>query len=197
MDTTTDVLEPTAASVATTAAEATAGQVMGEGATGPVAAPAADRPAASSNRLLLVVVGGVAALVVVALAVVLLLPRGEATYPAGSPEAAFQAYLAAAETNDLEATYQAMSPRVRASWTYDEFVNERSMFGSSYGRRNVWIDSVDRRDDRAVLHVTIEWMYGEGLTASRSYDRDIALSMVLVDGTWYIDQRVVDSTLRY
>lgn len=159
--------------------------------------PAADRPAPSSNRLLLIVGGAVAALVVVALAVVLLLPRNEPAYPAGSPEAAFQAYLVAGDAYDLEATYQAMSPRVRQTWTYDQYTTDRSMYGRGSGRRNIWIDSVDRMDGKAVLHVTIEWISGDGLAASRWYDRDIPVAMVLVDGTWYIDQRIVDATLRY
>jgi hypothetical protein len=90
-----------------------------------------------------------------------------------------------------------MSPRVRQTWTYDQFVSERGMYGSGSGRRNVWIDSVGRTVERAVLHLTVEWLSGEGLTASSWYDRDIAVAMVLDDGSWYIDQRIVDSTLRY
>lgn len=157
----------------------------------------APRPSAGSTRLLLLVAAGVAALVVVALAVALLLPRGAPTYPAGSPEAAFQAWLTAAEDADYEAIYAAFSPRVRATWTYDQYLSERGMYGESGGRRLVWIDSVDRRNDQAVLHVTVEYRSGEGLSTSRWYDRDIRVPMVLVDGTWYLDQRLIDTGLRY
>lgn len=156
-----------------------------------------ERTEQSSNRLLLVIGLGVGALVVAAVAIVLLLPRSGPTYPAGSPEAAFQAYLIASEAYDFETAYQAFSPRVRATWSYDDFARERNMYGYGGNKRSVWIDSVDRHGDRAVLGLTIEWVSGEGLTSSRGYDRDVRIAMILDDGTWYIDQSLMDTPLNY
>jgi len=156
-----------------------------------------ERPGPSSTRPLLAIGFGIGVLVFVALVVVLLLPRTGPTYPAGSPEAVFQAYLAAADAYDLEAAYQAFSPRMRATWSYGEFARERNMYGYGGNKRSVWIDSVDRSGDRAILHLTIEWVSGDGLTASRWYDRDVRIAMVLDDGTWYIDQGLIDTPLNY
>jgi len=151
-----------------------------------------DRPGTGANRLLAIVGLGIAALVVVALTLVFLLPRSEPSYPPGSPEAAFQAYLAASDAGDIEAAYAALSPRVRARWTYDAYVREADMYGSQAGGRRVYIDRVVRiGDEQATLHLTIEWMGGAGLTTSRWYERDVRIRMVSVDGTWYVDQALI------
>ena len=151
-----------------------------------------DRSGAGSNRLLVIVGLAIAAVVVVALTLVFLLPRSEPSYPPGSPEAAFQAYLAAFDAGDIEAAYAAFSPRVRARWTYDAYVREADMSGSYAGGRRVYIDRVVRiGDEQATLHLTIEWMSGAGLTTSRRYERDVRIRMVSVDGTWYVDQALI------
>jgi len=151
-----------------------------------------DRSGTGSNRLLVIVGLGIAAVVVVALTLVFLLPRSEPSYPPGSPEAAFQAYLAASDAGDIEAAYAAFSPRVRAGWTYDAYVREADLYGSYAGERRVYIDRVVRiGEEQATLHLTIEWMSAAGLTTSHWYERDVRIRMVSVGGTWYVDQALL------
>lgn len=161
------------------------------------AAPAQDAPTArpagtGSGRLLLAIGVGVVALVGVAIALVLLLPRAEPTYPAGSPEAAFVAYLRASDADDLESAYAALSPQIRASWPYAAYVSEHDMAGPYADTRRVYIDRAEpTADDRVTLHLTLEWSSGEGLTASRWYERDVRIRMVRVEGAWYVDQTLI------
>lgn len=127
-------------------------------------------------------------LVVLALVVAVVLPPRPATYPAGSPEARFQAFYSAWEARDLDTAYALLSAEVRASITPAEY---RRMDDEM-----VWVRSQDRRvlllaseitADRAVLDLRVETFSSGGLGGQRySYDQSIRL--VREDGEWFIDQ---------
>jgi hypothetical protein len=148
--------------------------------TGPVSGP------------LVVAVGLVVGLVVVAVVAVLLVGQGSPrTYPAGSPEAAFQAYLQAYDADDLETAHGAFSTQVRKTWSYETYVRDTTSWGGSSTDPRVWIDSVTTSGDEATLHLTIEWSSGSGIGASRWYDRNVEIRMVSENGGWFIGQRLI------
>jgi hypothetical protein len=164
-------------------------------ATQPISAP---HPTASLDRRILVGGGALAILFVAILAVALVVGARPASYPAGSPEAAFQAFVQASETGDTEAAYALLSPRIRSTWTYTAFDQQQRMYGDGGDRTLVYIDrTVSRGDDAVALYLTIEHVYGEGLTSSRWTERDVPVRMALVDGTWYVDQALAGTQEMY
>jgi hypothetical protein len=147
--------------------------------------------AAGPSRALFGVTIALVALAVIAMVVVVLGDRaGSATYPAGSPEAAFQSYLQAFDDGDAEAAYAALSTRVRASWSYDQYLQDQDTFGKWQPERQVWIDSVERDGDRATLHLTVEYRSGSGLNIS-TWSNTQDVRMTLEDDDWRVDQRIV------
>jgi hypothetical protein len=154
-------------------------------ATRPLTAPHSN--AGIDRRIVLI---GVGLVVVIGAAFVAALLIGDrsATYPADSPEAAYVAFLDAWEADDVATAYAALSPRIRAARTYDEYAIYRGMYRDPDERRAVYIEGVERDGERATLRSTIEHVYGTGLTASRWSETDVAVHMVQVDGTWYVDQ---------
>lgn len=155
------------------------------------AAPVAPKTAGPSRPIVWLTIALVV-LAVVAVAVVLLGGRAApATYPADSPEAAYQAYLAAYDDPDPAVAYAALTQRVRDSWPYDEYLRARDTSGWQWQQdHRVWIDRVDRSSDRATLHLTIEFSSGTGLNTSTWTDRR-EVRMALEDGGWRIDQPLV------
>jgi hypothetical protein len=154
------------------------------------AAPVAPRTAGPSRPILWLTIA-LLALAVVAVAVVLLGGRASpATYPAGSPEAAYQAYLAAFDDPDPAIAYASLSRGVRARWPYDEYLMARdSASWQMQQDHRTWIDRVERSGDRATLHLTFEFSSGSGLNTSTWSDHR-EVRMVLEDGEWRIDQRL-------
>ncbi len=141
-----------------------------------------------SLRHILIISGLVVGLVVIAAVTVLVVaPRGPATYAPGSPEAAFQQYLAAYDSGDLDAAYASFSSRVRSTTSSSQYLDEVSMYDRGDQERAIWIDTVDRADGRATLHLTIEEFYSSGLT-SDSYRYGVTVRMVSEDGTWNVDE---------
>ena len=153
------------------------------------AAPVSPRTTGPSRPILWLTIALVAP-AVVAVAVVLLGGRvTPATYPADSPEAAFQAYLNAYDGPDPAAAYAALTKRVRDTWPYDEYVMETSKWQTGQDHRT-WIDRVERSGGRATLCLTIEYSSGNGLSTSTWTDHR-QVRMALEDGAWRIDQRLV------
>jgi hypothetical protein len=153
-------------------------------------APAAHQATGPSRSLLWVTIALIV-LAVVAMVVVILGGRsGPATYPAGSPEAAFQAYLAAYEGADPAAAYAALSTRIREAWPYDDYVQARDSYRSWQQDQRVWIDRSERAGEQATLFLTIETRYGSGIGANTSTDHR-EVRMTLEDGSWRVDQRLV------
>jgi hypothetical protein len=148
-------------------------------------------PSAGSARFprsVLLVGAAIAALVIIALVVAVALPRTPVTYPAGSPEAAFQDYYSAWESGDIEAAYRHLSPGVTADLdlsTYRRLDSEQS-WQRQQDRRLV-LQGVDVTGERAVLHLRVDEFSGGGLGGQRSsFERSVRL--VRQDGAWLIDE---------
>lgn len=134
---------------------------------------------------------GIVALVAIAVIVAVTLPKAPATYPAGSPEAAFQAYYQAWETGDTDAAYTSLSSDVRHDLTSDEYRRRDS--------EQSWQRDEDRRvillhseiiGDRAVLDLRVDQFREGGLGGDR-YSSDRSVRLVREDGVWLIDEPLV------
>jgi hypothetical protein len=140
-------------------------------------------------------VGGVALLLVATVAIVLLAGnRPPQTYPAGSPEAALQAYLQAWEARDLDRAWEFFSTSARGSVTLDEYRRQArdypDMAGAGGPSRRVFIDQTTVTGDRAELQLTIEETYIQGLGVGRNrYSQRLA--MVRESGQWRLDQLIM------
>jgi hypothetical protein len=163
-----------------------------------IATPAA--PSAGSTgfpRSVLVAGVALAALIVVALIAALALPHSPATYPAGSPEAAFQEFYQAWESRDLEGAYAHLSAAVRADLSlagYRLLDSERSWQRDQ--DRRVVLTGTETAGDRATLQLRVDEFYGGGLGAQRSsWDRSVTL--VREDGGWMIDEPLVGLETAY
>lgn len=154
-------------------------------ATQPLTAP---HPSTGIDRRIVLIGVGLVIVIGAAFVAALLIGDRPATYPADSPEAAYVAFLDAWEADDVATAYAALSPRIRTARTFDEYETYRAMYRDPGERRAVYIEGVERDGDRATLRLTIEHVYGSGLTASRWTETDIPVRMVRVDGTWYVDE---------
>lgn len=151
------------------------------------APPARSRPPRS------VLLAGLAIVTLVAIAVIVAvaLPDEPATYPAGSPEAAFQTFYQAWEAGDTDTAYAAMSSDVKRDITSDEYrqMDSEQSWQRDEDRRVVLLKS-EVTGDRAVLDLRVDQFYQGGLGGDRySYDRSVRL--VREDGVWLIDEPLV------
>lgn len=155
------------------------------------AASAPPVPHTGLPRSILAAGVGLVALVGLALIVGLVVPRGPTAYPAGSPEAAFQAYYDAWEARDLETALSHFSPAIRADLdlaTYKRLDTEQS-WQRDQDRRIVLL-GVDLGDDVATLHVRVDEFYPGAFGGGRSsFERSV--QMARTDGTWTIDEPLV------
>lgn len=142
------------------------------------------------GRGLLLVVLAAFAIAVAAIALVLLRGDRQASFPSGSPEAAYQAYLTAWADGDRDATWDALSSSVRASWPKQEYLDAAAMKYSSPDDAAISIDRSTVNGDRATLRVTIERVYRNGLQSSRSRS-SFDVRLVREEGAWRIDQRLM------
>jgi hypothetical protein len=147
-------------------------------------------------RPVLIVAGAVLVLVAAAIAAVATLGSRTATYPAGSPEAAFQDYLAAFDEGDYEASYAYFSDAVKARLPYGQYVDECTSRAASGEDVRVIIERADLSGERATLRLVIERYYADGLQSSR-YRSPGEVRLVRVDGRWRIDQRMVGAEPSY
>lgn len=168
---------------------------MGES-TGAVPTDAGKAGARGPVRPVLIVVGAVLVLVAAAIASVATLGSRTATYPAGSPEAAFQSYLAAFVERDYEASYAYFSDTVKARLPYGQYVDECTSRAVSGEEVRVIIERADVSGERATLRLVIERYYANGLQSSR-YRSPGEVRLVRVDGRWLIDQRMVGAEPSY
>lgn len=153
----------------------------------------ATAPPARSGPPRSVLVAGLAivALVAIAVIVAVALPDEPATYPAGSPEAAFQVYYQAWERGDGEAAYASLSSDVKGDITSAEYRRRDSeqSWQRDEDRRVVLLRS-EITGDRAVLDLRVDQFHEGGLGGDRySYDRSVRL--VREDGVWLIDEPLV------
>ena len=142
------------------------------------------------------VIGGVVLLLVIAsvVAALTLGSRGEVTFPAGSPEAAFQAYYRAYQAGDLTTAYSYFSRGVQQQLSREEYAR-LAAYGPSMAppgaiQRLTITGAVTHPTGSATLYVTVEQVSGSGLNVSRfSYDRQIW--MVQEDGAWKVGEALL------
>jgi len=156
---------------------------------------ASSAPAASSAaprrsvRGPVALVGGLALTFVLLSVIVLASNRGPAVYPVGSPEAAFQRYLAAWNAGDYPGAYAAFSARIRTRVTLEEYRTMAPRYGynSSDQQRVVLLNSkVD--DATATLNLRVEhWTPGGGLSGGSSWSVSTSVAMLKETGAWYVD----------
>jgi hypothetical protein len=155
----------------------------------PASAPAPIR--SGPPRSVLAAAAGIVALVVVAVVVAVALPDQPTSYPAGSPEAAFQGYYEAWEAGDIDAAYAHLSSDVARELTQDEYrrMDAEQSWQRQEDRRVVLLHS-EITGDRAVLDLRVDQFYEGGLGGDRySYERSVRL--VREDGVWLVDEPLV------
>lgn len=146
-------------------------------------------------RSLALIGAGIAALVVAAVAVVLLAgDRRAEVFPADTPQGTFQRYLAAFEEGDVEAAYAFLSSRVQERVSFDDYERQFDDYSLGYPDggpvRQVLFNQATGGDDRTTLHLTIDELYGEGLSTSRN-SYGIQVRMVREAGEWRVDEPLV------
>lgn len=142
-------------------------------------------------RSVLLVGAAIVALIVVALAVAVAFPRTPTTYPAGSPQAAFQDFYGAWERGDLDTAYAHLSSAVRSGLTLERYrgLNSDQSWQRTQDRRLV-LTGVDTTGDRATLHVRSDEFTGGGIGGQR-YSSDREVRLVREAGSWLIDEPLV------
>lgn len=159
--------------------------------TGPVTPATPRAPSSPGVRRTVILLGGVILAVVLAgMVVVLAAGRPAATYPAGSPEAAFQGFFTAWQARDLDAAYLSFSDRIRGQVTPDEFRRMDADFSwaRDSDRRVVLVGSVVT-GDRATLDLRIDEFSSGGLLGGGgtwSWERSIPL--IRENGAWHVDE---------
>jgi hypothetical protein len=143
------------------------------------------RQPGKARRTWLAAAIAIAALIAIAaVAVVLVGSRENATYEAGSPEAAVQEYVEAWATGDADAAWGMLTPRVQKWLDEREF---RATLSWEEGRPSrVWIE--ERRDlpDWVTLTLSVERSW-DGLFGPSRETESTHVKLVEVDGAWRID----------
>jgi hypothetical protein len=147
--------------------------------------------AASTTRSKLIIGGAIAlgaVLAIAAIGAIILRPAAAAVYQAGSPEAAFQAYLIEYDGGDLDAAYNRFSASVRSQHSFPDYRQVVSNYAwQDADDPRVVLDRVDRTGDTAVLHIRVERFTADGLGGNRtSYEQ--AIRLVHEVGAWKIDE---------
>lgn len=147
-------------------------------------------PGAPGVRRLALLLGGlILGVAIVAALVVALSSRPPATYSAGSPEAALQAYLLAWQANDLDAAYAALSEQVHGVITAADY---RMMAGNwSVGRaddRRIVLTDSHVNGDRARLDLRIDELSSGGGVGGNVWSRETSVALVRESGAWRIDE---------
>ena len=147
----------------------------------------------TSTRAVLGIAAGILAILVLSVVVVLVAGgRGSQQFPAGSPESALQAYLAAHEDGDYEVAYGHFSADVRDQVSQAEYrQTSRDLHGFQPPelRRAVYIGEVEPDGERASVHLTVEEWYGDPFGGTSRSEREVR--MVREDGDWKIDEPLI------
>lgn len=142
-------------------------------------------------RSVLVTTVAIVALVVVAVLVAVFLPERPASYPAGSPEAAFQVYYDAWSAGDLETAYAGLSSAIRADLdpdTYRRLDGEQSWQRTQ--DRRVVLTGADITGERALLRLRID-QFSSGPFGGDRYSEERTVRMVREGGAWLIDEPLI------
>ena len=144
-------------------------------------------------RSVLLVGAAVVALVVATVAVVLLTNgRDSAQFAADTPEGALQRYLSAFDEGDLAAAYEYFSSDVTDEMSFEAYEATVRMYdpGTTDRTRRALFDGRLGDGDAVRLALTVEEIYGEGLSASSNqYHREVR--MVRQSDGWRIDEPLV------
>lgn len=152
-------------------------------------------PQSRSARSVTVIAGLVLLLVIVAVVISLTFEStGPASYPAGSPESAFQRYFRAFDEGDTETAYSFFTARVRNQMSYDDFTWYAGT-STQYQKPAefdtvVRIERVERTDERAILHLTVEEVSGSGINVNR-YTFERRIRMLQEEGNWKLDEPLI------
>jgi hypothetical protein len=134
--------------------------------------------------------GAVLALALVAALVALASPRTAPTSPAGSPEAAFQAFYTAWQERNLEAAYALLSDRLRAQATLDQYRQMDRDFG--WGReqdRRVTLAGSRVNGEHATLDLQVEDFHSGGpLGGGWTSTWKTSVPLIHEGGAWHIDE---------
>ena len=156
------------------------------------ASSAPDVSATGSRRGLrgpVAIVGGLVIVVVVLVAVVFASGRGPAVYPVGSPEAAFQRYVAAWEVSDYPGAYAMFSLRIRSQVTLEDYRSMAPKYGyDTSSQQRVVLLNAKVGETTATLSLRVEhWSQGGGLGGGSSWSSTTSVAMVKEAGTWHVD----------
>lgn len=129
-----------------------------------------------------------------AVAAITLGSRGPASFPADSPQEAFQSYYRAYQNQDTDIAYQYFSQRVQRQVSLDEYsriVGSSGLYTSTDERNaRILVDRVEQSDDRATLYLIKEMFVGTGINATQfSSERQVRL--VREGGAWKIDDALM------
>jgi hypothetical protein len=148
----------------------------------------ASRPRSGATIRPTLLAGGVlvAALVVIVIGVVDLNEgRRDATYPADSPEAAFQAYVRDWTSGEVDAAWAMVSASARERISAERFRSANLRRSDEPWR--VWIDDSAIESDRAVLYLSLESIVDDGLLGRDRIRESRRMTLVREDGRWVID----------
>lgn len=129
-----------------------------------------------------------------AVAAITLGSRGPASFPADSPQEAFQSYYRAYQNQDTDIAYQYFSQRVQRQVSLEEYsriVGSSGLYTSTDERNaRILVDRVEQSDDRATLYLIKEMFVGTGINATQfSSERQVRL--VREGGAWKIDDALM------
>lgn len=129
-----------------------------------------------------------------AVAAITLGSRGPASFPADSPQEAFQSYYRAYQNQDTDIAYQYFSQRVQRQVSLEEYsriVGSSGLYTSPDERNaRILVDRVEQSDDRATLYLIKEMFVGTGINATQfSSERQVRL--VREGGAWKIDDALM------
>lgn len=146
------------------------------------------------DRSLVLVAGGVVAVTILAIVVVLVAGgRQPETFPADTPEGTIQRYLSAFDAGDHAAAYDFFSTEVRRRMSLDDYTLMVDQTGHDFGGAQtgrVLFDTVDVSGDTARVRLTVERIYGDGLSTSTSRSTS-EIRLVREAGAWRIDEPLV------
>jgi predicted lipid-binding transport protein (Tim44 family) len=145
----------------------------------------------NSTRSITYIAAGVLALLVAGAVVVLLAgARSPTAFPADSPQAAMQRYLAAWDDRDYATAYGLFSSRVQERGSlaaFERAAKSGGVGGSPDITQAVLIDGAEIDGNEATVHLTVEERYRDELTID-TFRSPREVLLVREDGSWKIDQ---------
>lgn len=148
------------------------------------------RPMSSTGRWLALVASATLAVTAVAALVVVVAGRTPRTLPADSPEGAIQRYVAALDAGDSAGALSWFSSDIRADVDVDAYrrILDRARAAEPDDQSpRVLFDGTELSGDRAVVRLTVERLYGDGLDASLVRDQR-SIPMIREGDGWRIDE---------